>query len=118
MAQVCSQLSPHLSHVEQLHISKDTPGQAQQGNGIEPTQWLEVFDPFPAVQHLYISDELGPLVARALQEITEERATEVLPTLRSLYFKGLSPSRAIQKDIQTFIVARRHSNFPVDVHWM
>ncbi|KAH9970256.1 hypothetical protein BJV74DRAFT_990567 [Russula compacta] len=117
MAQVCSQLSPLLSHVEQLDIHEYTSGHARQGNGIDPTQWFELFDPFPAMQHLHINDELGPLVARALQELPGESAPEVLPTLRSLFFKGPSPSKSIQEDIRTFIVARQHSNHPVDVHW-
>ena len=88
MAQVCSQLSPLFPHVEQLNICEDTPGQARQGNGVDPTQLLELLDPFLVVKQLNIYNELRPLVARALQELTEERATEVLLTLRSLFFKG------------------------------
>ena len=117
MAQVFSQLSPLLSHVEQLNVSEYVPGTARQGNGIDPTQWFELFDPFSAVQALHIYDELRPLVGRALQELTGERATEVLPTLRSLFFEGPPPSRPTREDIQPFIAARQHSNYPVDVHW-
>ena len=117
MAQLCRQLSPLTSHMESLEISENTPRQARQGNGIDPTQWFELFDLFPAVQNLYIHDELRPLVARALQELTRERATEVLPTLRGLFFKGPSPPGSIREDIQTFITARQHSDHPVDVHW-
>ncbi|KAH9964820.1 hypothetical protein BJV74DRAFT_954398 [Russula compacta] len=111
MAQVCDQLSPLLSQVEQLVIHEYSP------RHFDPVEWFELFDPFPAVQHLHIYDELSPLLARALQELTGERATEVLPTLRSLFFKGLSPSRSMREDIQTFISARQHSDNPVDVHW-
>ncbi|KAH9954746.1 hypothetical protein BJV74DRAFT_501167 [Russula compacta] len=64
MAQVCNQLSPITSQLEGLEIREGTPGQARQGNGIDPTQWFELFDCFPAVQDLYIHDELRPLVAR------------------------------------------------------
>ena len=117
MAQVCSQLSRLLAHVKRLDILENTPGQAQQGNGINPTRWLELFDPFPAVQHLHVSDELRPLVARVLQGLTEERATEVLPALRSLHLKGRTPSKFIWEGIQAFISARQHSNYPVDVYW-
>ncbi|KAH9987741.1 hypothetical protein BJV74DRAFT_796422 [Russula compacta] len=117
MAQVCNQLSPLTSHVESLEIDEDPPGQARQGNGIDPTQWFELFDSFPAVQDLHIHDELMPLVARALQELTGETATEVLPTLRRLFFKGTSPPEPLREDIQKFIAARQHSNHPVDVHW-
>ena len=117
MAQVCSQLSPHLSHVEQLAIREDTPGQARQGNGIDPMLLLELFDPFPALQHLHIYGELRSLVTRALQEHTGESATEVLPSLRRLVFEGPPPSGSIQKDIQGFITARQNSNHPVDIEW-
>ncbi|KAH9972903.1 hypothetical protein BJV74DRAFT_198650 [Russula compacta] len=117
MAQVCNQLSPLTSHVESLEIYEDTLGQARQGNGIDPTQWFELFDSFPAVQDLHILGELRPLVARALQELTGETATEVLPTLRRLFFKGTWPPGPIREDIQTFISARQHSNHPVEVHW-
>ena len=117
MVQVCSQLSPLLSHAEQLHIHEGIPEQAQQGNGIDPMLFLDLFDTFPAVQYLLIYGELRPLVARALQELTEESTTEVLPSLRSLVFRGPSQSRSIQKDIQGFITARQDSNHPVDVEW-
>ena len=117
MAQLCSQLYPLLSHVEQLDVRELTRGQARQGNGIDPTQWLELLNPFPSVRCLHIYDELRPLVVRALQELTGERATEVLPTLRCLsFFEGPSQSRVIREDIQGFIAARQHSNHPVDVH--
>ena len=117
MAQVCSQLSPLHSHVKWLYIREGTPGQAQQGNGINPTQFLELFDLFPAMQSLCISGELRPLVARALQDLTGDIATEVLPFLYRLVFRGPSSSGSIQKDIQKFITARQDSIHPVDVEW-
>ncbi|KAH9970331.1 hypothetical protein BJV74DRAFT_889626 [Russula compacta] len=117
VAQICNRLLPLTSHVDWLKISENTPGHAQQGNGVDPTQWFGIFDSFPAVQDLYIHDKLRPLVARALQELTGETATEVLPTLRRLYFKGTSLPGSIREDIQTFIAARQHSNQPVDVRW-
>ena len=117
MAQVCGQLSLLLSHVEQLHIRDYMPGQEQEENGIDPTQFLELFHPFPATQYLYIYHELRPLVARALQELTGDVATEVLPSLRRLVFRSPSPSVSIQKDTQGFITARQDSNHPVRVEW-
>ena len=117
MAQVCSQLSPLLSHVEELFIYEGMSWQARQGNGLDSTQVLELFDPFPSLQDLHIYGELRPLVARALQELTGESATEVLPSLRRLVFEGPPPSGSIQKDIQGFITVRQNSNHPVDVEW-
>ena len=69
------------------------------------------------MQYLLIYGELRSLVARALQELTEESATEVLPSLRRLFFRGPSQSRSIQKDIQGFNTALQNSNHPVDVGW-
>ncbi|KAH9977545.1 hypothetical protein BJV74DRAFT_953485 [Russula compacta] len=117
VAQVCSQLSPLLSHVEYLEIRERTPGETQRGNGIDPTQWFELFHPFPAVKSLRMYGELGPLVAQALKELRRERATEVLPALRGIFFNGPSLSGSIRKGLQPFIVARQHSDHPVDAHW-
>ena len=117
MAQVCRQISPLLSHVEQLDIREDTRGQERQWNGIDPTQFLGLFHHFPAMQRLQINRELVPLVARALQESTGESATEVFPSLHSLVFKDYSLSGSIQKDIEGFITARQNSNHPVGVEW-
>ena len=86
MAQVCNQLSPLLSHVDQLVIREQTPKYSRRWNGIDTRQLFELFNPFPSLQCLHIHDELKPLAARVLHELTGERATEVLPTLRSLFF--------------------------------
>ena len=56
MVKVCNQLSPLLSHMEQLDICKNMHGPAWLGNGIDLMQLLELFDPFPAEQYLQIYD--------------------------------------------------------------
>ena len=117
VARVFNQLSSLLSHVEQLRIREGSPSQARQGVGINPTLFLELLDPFSALQYLHIYGGLRPLVARALRELTVESATEALPSLRSLVFQGPSQSESIQKDIEGFITARQNSNHPVDVEW-
>ncbi|KAH9977548.1 hypothetical protein BJV74DRAFT_888383 [Russula compacta] len=120
MVQVCRQLSPLLSHVERLDVHEFLLGQAWKGrgNGIDRTQLLELFGPFSTVQHLHIQDELRSLFTRALQGLTGDRATEVLPTLRNIFFGRLPERRPIlRENIQAFIAARRHSDHPVDVHW-
>ncbi|KAH9967682.1 hypothetical protein BJV74DRAFT_799488 [Russula compacta] len=114
---MCREPDWQASSMAQLDIREGTPGQAQQGSGMDPTQFLELFHPFPAMQHLQIYGELSPPVARALQELTGESATEMLPSLRRIVFEGPSPSGSIQKDIQGFITARQNSNRPVDIEW-
>ncbi|KAH9992501.1 hypothetical protein BJV74DRAFT_398675 [Russula compacta] len=118
MARVCSQLSPLFSLMGLLIIHEYNDGQQRWGNSIDPMQWLELFDAFPAVQDLSIFDELGPLVAQALQELTGERATQVLPALRCLFFHRPFLSRTTREDIEAFIAACQESNHPVDVQWV
>ena len=118
-AQLCKAISPLLSHVELLEINRDSCLQAvigEPGDANEPPSLLEVLGRFPAVQSLYMSSE-GPLVMRALQELAREKATEVLPALRSLFFKGSPGSTSVREATESLIAARQHSNQPVDVHW-
>ncbi|KAH9976486.1 hypothetical protein BJV74DRAFT_862097 [Russula compacta] len=118
MAQLCSQLSPLLTRVEQLDIRENIYEEAWQRNGIDPMQWIELFDPFPGVQSLCVYDKLTRLVAHALRELTGERVTQVLPALRSLFFKGISPSpSSTREDVEAFVAARQHSSQSVDFHW-
>ncbi|KAH9992239.1 Piwi domain-containing protein [Russula compacta] len=118
MAQVCSQLSPLFTRVEQLDIRERIYEEAWPRNDIDPTQWFELFDPFPGVQSLYVYDKLTPIVAHTLRELTGERVTQVLPALRSLFFKATSPSPTCTlEDIEAFVAARQHSSQSVDVHW-
>ncbi|KAH9967675.1 hypothetical protein BJV74DRAFT_954271 [Russula compacta] len=114
---ICREPGWRASSMTQLDIREGTPGQARQQNSIDPTLFLDLLDPFPAMRRLHVYGELRPLVARALQELAGESATEVLPSLRGLVFRGPSPSGSIQKDIQGFITARQNSNRPVDVEW-
>ena len=85
MVQVCTQLSPLLSHVKLLRIREYRAAQVWKGNDIDTTLLFELFDHFPAAQELYISGELKPLIAQALQEPAGARAMEVLPALRNLF---------------------------------
>ena len=47
-------------------------------------QWSELFQSFAAATDLCIDDELAPRVVQAFQELASERATEVLPAIRSI----------------------------------
>jgi hypothetical protein len=82
---------------------------------MEGTRWLELFQRFTAVQGLYVSKKLGPLVAHALQGLTGERAKEVLPALRRLSLGGFKPSGSAQEVIEPFVSARQLSDYPVTV---
>ncbi len=97
IALVCRELSPLLSRVERLDLRGKAFSSLLDPPDIEPTRWLELFRPFVAVQNLYISEKLGPLITPALQtlRVTGERVTEVLPKLRTISLKEPQPSGSV-----------------------
>jgi hypothetical protein len=117
MAQLCGTLLHLLCHVEYLEISGDVDSPSELQGAMESSEslWPEVFRTFTAVRHLYVTMKLGPLVAHALQELSEERASEVLPALHSLFLGGLGQYGNVEDVIEPFNNARRLSNRPVVV---
>jgi len=59
---------------------------------------------------LRVTKGLVPLVAPALQGLTGNRTTEVLPSLCNLRLEGLEPSSSLWEAIQPFVTARRLSD--------
>jgi len=102
--------------VEQLDVRKGCISRAKWPEDMESAQWLELFDPFIAVERLSIL-KLGQLVAPALGELTREGASGILPAMRSLLFRGLETNSFIKGDLQPFVSARRSSNHPISVLW-
>jgi hypothetical protein len=94
MTQIFSQQLPLLSLVEQLEVSEDLCEGLMRKDELDmdPSQWWELFRLFSAAQSLHISERLVSPVARALQDITGQMATEVLPVLRTISLEGLQPS--------------------------
>ena len=110
MAQICRQYSSFLPSFEQLdiwdcHWSK-----------LDQIPWLELFRPFTAVRTLRISRDPQASIVHTLQELTGERAIEVLPELDGLYLEDYQPSGPEQNAIKLFIAARQYSDHPVAVH--
>ena len=115
MGQICDQLSFLSSTAEQLEVScrfLDSNWQVD----MEDTEWLKLFRPFTAVRTLRIRRQLQPLIVPALQELTGEWATEVLPALDSVYLEEYQPSGSEHQAIKPFIAARQYSDHPVAVH--
>jgi hypothetical protein len=83
---------------------------------MESMQFLELFQPYVAVQRLNVCRMLVPLVAPTLQELTGVTTTAVLPELRELFLEGHQPHGPIWAAIQPFIAARQLSGHPVAVH--
>jgi len=82
----------------------------------ENTEWLEVLGLFVAVKDLCVSEKVALHVVEALQELSVERATEVLPALRNLVIEGVEasgPSAPIQGAVEQFVATRQLAGHPV-----
>jgi hypothetical protein len=115
MTQILGQQMPLLSHVEELEICQSPNAKIEwmDNPGINPSLWLDLFDLFVALQSLYVSEKLVPTVAAALQELTAERAMEVLPALRGLFLEGIQPCGPKEEGMKSFIDSRELSGHPV-----
>jgi hypothetical protein len=112
LVQVCSLSIPRalISTVEQLYISESLQLPWQ-----DDSQWLELLHPFTAVKDLYISQEFVPRILPALQELTGEKVTEVLPALQTLFLDEPLASGPVQDIIVQFVDARRRADHPISV---
>jgi hypothetical protein len=117
MAQIFGQQLPLLSHVEQLKIIQYRQENIEwiDNPDMDSSLWLELFRLFIEVQSLYVSAKLVAPVADALQELTEGRTMEVLPTLHSLFLQGLEPSGPVPEGIKSFVAARQLSDHHVAI---
>ncbi|KAI9447014.1 hypothetical protein F5148DRAFT_743505 [Russula earlei] len=116
LAQVCSSSFPLLSTMVELDIV-DESHPSHWKNHMETTRWLELLDPFTAVEDLFLSDKVAPHVCRALEELAEDRVTEVLPALENIFLSDLQGSGSVPKYIEGFVDAREHSGYPVAVRY-
>jgi hypothetical protein len=115
LSQISSQFSLFFSNVEQLHINFQMYNPLSQ-NDMDCIQWLELVQPFVAVQRLHIQGRLVTSFVPALQQLTGDRVMEVLPALRhiSISLHGTDVISA-RKSLRPFITARQLINHPVTV---
>jgi hypothetical protein len=117
LAQILNSFLSSLLTLESLQIAiyrDDWQGE------IEVIQWRELLHLFTAVKKVTLkSKDLVQLVAPALQEISGERATEVLPALQNLFLdtEGWRPSGPVKEAIEKFIATRQFCGHPVTVHY-
>jgi hypothetical protein len=117
MSLVCGQLSPFLSLVERLDLTADYwPSLSQEEDGTVSSRFLELFQPFTAIQSFRVSESLIPFIALALQQLVGERATELLPNLRDLFMGRPTLLELVQEAMQPFVNARRLSGQPIVIH--
>ncbi|KAI9509702.1 hypothetical protein F5148DRAFT_1374945 [Russula earlei] len=113
LAQVCSSSLPLLSPLVRLDIPNFVPSNPQLHSN---PQWLELLASFTAVKDLRLSDQVAPYVCPALEELAEERVTDVLPALQNIFLRSLDPLESVPKRIEGFIAARKLSGCPVAIH--
>ena len=117
LAQVLDSFLSSLQTVESLEIG------AYHNNlhdEFEVIQWRELLHPFSSVKDMTLTcKESVRLIAPALQELAGERATEVLPALKNIFFQTYDwrPSGPVKEAIGQFIATRQLSSHPVTVHY-
>jgi hypothetical protein len=118
LVHVCSSSIPQalILTVERLYIIEHRRSPPDWQDDIENGQWLEVLSLFTAVKNLYMYHEFAPRIVPALQELVEERVTEVLPALRTLFLPELlQQCKPTQKIIDQFITERQLTSHPIVV---
>jgi len=115
LAHVCSSPFPLISTIENLKIREsDLLPSSHWNDNMEDTRWLELLDPFTALKNLYLTHGVAQRVCGALQELSGERATEVLPVLRNLFVRR-SSLPPVQEAVVSFVAARQLSDHPIVV---
>ncbi|KAI0282944.1 hypothetical protein BC826DRAFT_1062233 [Russula brevipes] len=108
LVQILSSFVPTLPTLERLDIRgylywppPDSP------DDIENAQWMDLLRQFTGVKSLYLSEQLVPHVAPALQDFPGERVIEMLPDLQNLFVEGPKPSGSVQEAIGRFVATRQ-----------
>ena len=109
LAQILSQSPAMVSNVDHLSIDEvDLQLVSSREDDMDDADWLELLRPFTAVKMLHGSKQLAGHVALALDGISGDVVTEVLPSLESLLLED-QPARSIEQ----FIAVRQLSGHPV-----
>ena len=119
LAQVLNSFLSSLSTLESLEITVDHGYEDWQGE-IEVIQWREFLHLFASVKEMtLVREDSVQLVRPALQELSEERETEVLPALQNIFLmtNGWQPSGPVKETIEQFITTRQLHDHPVTVHY-
>ena len=111
VAQVLSRFSSEiLSNVTHLEL------EAEDEEGLELRcmanfEWLYLLEQFPTVKTLLVSSEVSGYVAYALEDITEDIVTDVLPPLELICLDA----QAVPLSVENFVAVRRPAGRPVTV---
>ena len=119
LVRVITSFFPSIYMVERLYIYGSSYLASQYQDSVENNmQPLEHLCPFTAVKNLYVSREFAKCIALVPQELVEEKVTNMLPTLKSIFLEDPQPSGPTQESIKQFFAARQHLGHPVAIsHW-
>ena len=118
LAQICNSCLPTLPSLERLSMCESQYSPLLWQDDVENTQWLELLRPFATVKNLYLSKKVALCVASALQELSKERVTGLLPALQDIFIDGLQPSGLVHEVFHKFVTTRGRqvSGLPVALH--
>jgi len=115
LAQICRSPSPPFSTLRHLYIEELRLCPPYWRDDTDSTQWSELLASFISLENLYLYKGIELRVRHALQELTGERVTEVLPALQRLFLQGFKPSVPVDRAIGQWLAARQASGHPVAV---
>jgi hypothetical protein len=107
LARILGQSRALVSNVGHLSIDEDDLQLGWQ-NDMDDADWLELLRPFTAVKMLHGSEQLAGHIALALDDVSGEMVTEVLPALDSLWLDDQQV-----RFVEQFLAVRRISGHPV-----
>jgi hypothetical protein len=109
MAHILGQLAVMLSSVVHLSINVENHGKRDR---MDNSKWLPFLRLFPAVEALHVSGRLAGHLATVLEDIAEERVTDVLSALRLL---RLGDDDELVGSADQFLAWRQCTGRPVTV---
>ena len=117
VAQLCGMSLRPISTSENLIVTIDSDNPQHFGQSdIEHSQWEEILYPFTNVKNIFLDEDVGLHITTVLQGLVIERVTQVLPTLLSLFIKGLQSAGPTRKAAESFVAARQRFGHPVAIH--
>ena len=80
------------------------------------SKWLSTFTNIYRCEEPLHTPRICAAIAHALQEVVEERVTEVLPVLQTIFLiDPLPPVQEPQEAIEKFVAARQRAGQPITV---
>ena len=117
LAQFCGMSLHPISTLETLTVTINSHHLSNFGQvDVEHSQWEELLYLFTNVKNLYLDEDLGLLIATALQGLVGESVAQVLPALQGLFIKGLQPLGPTREAAESFVAARQRFGCSIAIH--